>query len=121
MKRIHSLATAALVGLILAAPAAAQDSNTFRWQGDLAAGRTVTVRGIHGEITASPSTGGRVEVTAVKSGRRGDPAAVRIEVRETADGVTICPVYPDHSACPGDDRGRRSRDRDDDVKVDTVT
>ena len=63
--------------------------------------------------------GAEVEVTAVKKGRKSDPTAVKIEVVEHADGVTICAVYPSDGAAnvcaPG--KGGRMQVRDNDVNV----
>lgn len=110
--RARSIALTLLASLALAGPALAQRTERFDWSGAVAAGKTVTIQNVNGEVSAAPATGGSVEVVAVKESRRGDPAAVRIEVRETADGVTICPVYPGQSKC-----GRQERDRDDDDRV----
>jgi putative adhesin len=77
--------------------AAAQD---FQWRGRLATGQTIEIKGVNGDISASPSSSGEVEVTATKTARRSNPAEVRVEVVPGPDGVTICAVYPD-----GSDRG----------------
>ena len=73
---------------------AAAQAGDFRWRGAVTAGRTVEVRGVNGRVEAAPAAGGEVEVVAVKHGRRSNPAEVRVEVVEHADGVTICAVYP---------------------------
>jgi hypothetical protein len=84
--------------LILVSAAAAQankgtqSGDTFDWKGALAAGKTLEIRGVNGDIRAAAATGDEASVTARKSGR--DRADVRIEVIEHADGVTICAVYP---------------------------
>lgn len=79
-----------------AAPAAEpqRQGNEFRWHEPLAAGRTIKIRGINGDVSAEPATGGEVEVVAVKRARRSDPDEVRIEVVRHAEGVLICAVYP---------------------------
>jgi hypothetical protein len=66
----------------------------FRWNGTVAAGRTVEIRGLNGGISATRGTGGQVEVLAVKSGRRSNPAEVQIQVIPSPAGVTICALYP---------------------------
>src|ERR687883_1538231 len=106
-------------------PAASQaPQDEFRWQGRLAAGRTIEIKGINGEVRAEPSAGSEVEVVATKKGRRNDPAEVRLQVVEHPEGVTICAVYPSGEAdrpntCePGS--GGRSQVRNNDVKVDFV-
>jgi DUF4097 and DUF4098 domain-containing protein YvlB len=66
----------------------------FRWQGRLAAGQAVEIKGVNGDIEAVAATGDEVEVLAVKSGRRSDPSEVTIEVVTHGGGVTLCAVYP---------------------------
>ncbi len=96
----------------------------FRWRGTLATGRVIEIKGVNGSVRAEPATGGEVEVTAEKRGRRSDPRAVRIQVVEHAEGVTLCAVYPSSDSnkpntCePGD--GGRSNVNNNDVKVDFV-
>ena len=77
--------------------AAAQDANgaNFRWNGRLAAGQTLELRGVNGDIRAEAATGDEIEVVARKSARRGNPEEVRIEVKEQSGGLIICAVYPD--------------------------
>lgn len=90
---------------------------TWNWAGTLAAGRTLEINGVNGDITAEPSTGDRIEVVADKSGRRSDPATVKIEVVQDSDGITICAVYPgQRNACTGDKGG--SWRNNSDVSVD---
>lgn len=75
----------------------------WNWSGTLAAGRTLEINGVNGDISAEPSSGDRIEVVADKSGKRSDPATVKIEVVQDSDGITICAVYPGQgSACTGD-------------------
>lgn len=115
MKTIDRVAWCVL-GLALAAlPAAAED---FSWRGRVGAGQTLEIRGVNGGITAEAS-GGEVEVTAVKRGRRSDPSTVEVKVVEHSGGVTICAVYPSkglrRNTCePG---GGHSNTNNDDVQV----
>lgn len=97
-------------------------SQEFRWAGVVAAGRTVEIKGINGDIKAEPAAGAQVEVIAVKTARRSDPALVELRVLEHGDGVTICVVYPSDdpgnpNTCEPCPAGRMSV-RDNDVKVD---
>lgn len=115
------MAVAAWV-LAVAAPALAGQEE-FRWTGTLARGATLEVKGVNGRIEASPAATDRAEVTAVKRGRRSDPAGVRIDVIEHAGGVTLCAVYPDagrtgarNGCAPG--RADHLGSRDNDVRVD---
>ncbi len=94
-----------------------RQGDEWRWSGRVAAGRTLEIRGVNGEVSAEPASGDQVEVRALKHGRDDDPDDVRIEVVEHEGGVTICAVYPGRSnACrPG---GGRMNVRDNDVEVD---
>ena len=92
----------------------------FQWRGRLPVGQTIEIKGINGDIRATPSPSGEVEVTAARSARRSNPNEVRIEVVQHAGGVTICAVYPttsgDSNSCqPGD--GGRINNRDNDTVV----
>jgi hypothetical protein len=125
MKRGPRAALAAMALLPLAAgvlPLMAAGADDFRWQGRLAAGQAIEVKGVNGRIEARPASGPEVEVTAVKRGRRSDPASVEIKVVEHGGGVTICAVYPrpdgerPNECAPGQ-RGRTNT-RDNDVAVD---
>lgn len=71
-----------------------QDNNEFRWQGRLADGKTLEIKGVNGDVRAEETTGTEVEVVAVKRGRFGDSQVVKIDVVEHADGITVCALYP---------------------------
>lgn len=91
MNTIKRMAWSALgLALVGAGPAMAED---FSWRGRVGVGQTLEIRGVKGGITAE-SSGGEVELTAVKRGRHSDPASVEIKVVEHGGGVTICAVYP---------------------------
>ncbi len=83
-----------LLGLVVAAPAAAQQTAPFDWSGTIAQGRAIEIVGVNGDVDALASEDGRVHVHATRSARRSDPQSVRIEVIEHNGGVTICAVYP---------------------------
>jgi hypothetical protein len=93
----------------------------FRWSGRVAAGRTIEIKGINGDVRAEASSGNEVEVTALKSGRRSDPKEVEIRVLEHSGGVTICAVYPSSDSgrpnqCAPDEGGNMNV-HDNDVEV----
>lgn len=79
---------------------AERQGTEFRWREPLAAGRTLEIRGVNGNIEAAPAAGGEVEVVAVKGARRSDPEEVRVEVVRHAEGVLICAVYPNEGGEP---------------------
>lgn len=115
--RAHAGATAH------AAPAAEPEPQRqgaeFRWREPLAAGRTIEIRGINGNVSAEPAAGGEVEVVAVRRARRSDPEEVRIEVVRHGDGVLICAVYPNPGGEPNtcELNNSRSQVRDNDTSV----
>ena len=119
---IRTVAVASLALLGVAAQATAQAD--FHWSGQLAPGQTIEIKGVNGDVHASPATGGMAEVTATKTARRSDPDAVRIEVVPHAGGVTICAVYPSgarrplNTCEPG--AGGNSSVRDNDTSVEFV-
>lgn len=102
---------------LAALPLGAQD---FRWQGALAGGKTLEVRGINGRIRATRADGGQALVTATKRAKDDDPAEVEIKVVEHADGVTICAVYPSRRGSRANEcrrGGGAMNTRDNDVEV----
>lgn len=66
----------------------------FKWQGAIASGQTVEIKGVNGRIEASSTSGSEVQVIAVKKGKKNDPSEVEIQVVPHEDGLTICAVYP---------------------------
>jgi hypothetical protein len=107
----------AVLGSLAALPALATD---FHWQGRVASGKAIEIKGVNGDVDAAPASGNDVEVTAVRKGRRDAPDSVEIKVVEHEDGVTICALYPSswgkrNECAPGE--GGRIESRDNDVDV----
>jgi hypothetical protein len=120
MRESRFVREAALIAAMVsvAALAPAQD---WSWDGRVAAGQAVEIKGVNGDVKAAPAAGDRVEVTAVKKARRSDPASVQIKVVEHAGGVTICAVYPTREGeapneCRPGERGQMNV-QDNDVTV----
>ena len=94
----------------------------FRWHGKIGAGQSIEIKGVNGSIHAVPARGEEVEVTAVKRGRRSDPADVTIQILEHAGSVTICALYPSHHSgrsnecAPGDEGRMDTQNNDVDVE-----
>jgi hypothetical protein len=65
----------------------------FRWEKALAAGSTVSLHNLSGDVTVVPSTSGKVEVVGVKHGR--DRSDITLTVVETSRGITVCPLIKD--------------------------
>lgn len=109
---------AVVLSVTLLAAASGAAAEDFAWEGRVAAGRAVEIKGINGDVTASPAAGDRVQVTGVKRARRSDPAEVQIQVVEHAGGVTICAVYPTPAGrspneCQPGEGGRMSSENND--------
>lgn len=128
---IRSLMAVALGTALVAAPAAAQrrEQQALDWTGRVAAGRTMVIRNLNGEVSVRPADGDRATIVATKRWRRGDPEQVRVELRRSGgdDGTVIaCAFWREDASCDEDGyRGGRSRGmnwRDDgnsnDVSVD---
>ncbi|HSR52323.1 MAG TPA: DUF4097 family beta strand repeat-containing protein [Acidobacteriota bacterium] len=91
MKRITAIFLTVFLAMGLSALA---QSDTFRWNGSLAAGDTLGIHGVNGDVEAIAAAGDQVEVIAHKRGRRSHPDSVQIEVVEHANGITFCAIYP---------------------------
>jgi len=119
MNRMKVLAWGVVAaGSFLAGPVRAEE---FHWQGTVAAGGAVEIKGVNGGIDATGSASGPIEVTAIKKGRRSNPADVEIKVVEHAGGVTICAVYPSQNGTPNEctpGAGGRMQVKNNDVNVD---
>jgi hypothetical protein len=72
-------------------------SDEFRWNGPVAPGQTVAIKGVNGSITAEPAMGNEVQVIAVKTARKSDVNSVQIKVVPHSGGVSICALYPSPS------------------------
>jgi hypothetical protein len=109
MQRMLGLALVAVV----TTTAGAQDRRTdraFTWEGAIPEGRWLYVRNLNGSIRVDRATGTRVEVSATKRWRRGDPDDVRIEQRKSGDDVIICAIWRENTRC--DEDGYSTRDND---------
>jgi len=120
-KKTRPLRLAAAAAVLAAGAASAAPAQDFTWEGRVAPGQAVEIKGTNGDVKAGPAAGDRVEVTAVKKARRSDPAAVEVKVVPHAGGVTLCAVYPTpagrspNECRPGE--GGRMSVQDNDVSV----
>src|SRR2546426_524586 len=92
--RPFTIATAGAALLAAGLPAPAPAQGQFHWQGHLAAGKRLEIKGVNGDIQATAGSGDQAEVTATKHARNSDTASVEIRVVPFAGGVAICAVYP---------------------------
>lgn len=123
-RAVDAVAVVSVSASLLVAPRAAQaqevERDAFSFRGQLAAGRTVHVRNINGAISVERSTSGRVEVSADKRWRRGDPDNVRIvQVAARDGGIMVCALWNDAECTENGIRGNSSmkNGRDNDVSV----
>lgn len=138
--RIHAVLTSVALATTLAGPAAAGEgywvsifhdlvegparTSEFRWQGRVAAGRTIEIKGVNGSIQATASSGDEVEVVATRRGRRSDPDRVQIKTFEHEGGITVCALYPSTDSarpneCLAGGKGRMNS-KNNDVNVEFV-
>jgi len=103
---------------LLAIATALQGTQDFRWSGTVAAGKTIEIKGVNGDIRAGIATGNQVEVTAVKHARRSDPESVEIKVVQGSGGVTICALYPSRRQVNSCEDGHGQSVDNNDVSVD---
>lgn len=96
---LTALAIAALTLLPAIAPSAGAAGDDFSWSGEIASGKTLSIRALRGDIEIRPAGGERVEITA----RRRGSAADRVEVRtvEEEGGTVVCTVHPHADRCSG--------------------
>jgi hypothetical protein len=114
---IAALATLALTaGTPLApAPLGAQsrsEREAFTWSGKIPEGHWINVRNLNGRVEVERVTSDKVEVTANRFTKRGDPDYVRFEVRKYGPGdqdVLICALWGENTDC--DEDSYRTRDR----------
>jgi DUF4097 and DUF4098 domain-containing protein YvlB len=103
-----------------------QQSSEFRWNGAVAPGQSIEIKGINGDIRAEAASGNEVQVLATKTSRRSDVNQVQIKVVQHAGGVTICALYPSESGntndCVVEDGESRNKSgnnvKNNDVRVD---
>src|SRR3954447_16143623 len=100
-KHLTIVALVLVLGSLALAQNSSSSANPFHWKGTLAAGKTLAVKNINGDITAEGTPGDQVEITATKSGEGADQ--VRIELVQGSDGIGVCAIYPDSdSTCTAD-------------------
>src|SRR4051812_48246392 len=107
-------ATAAVMVSPSAASAQRTDGDAFTWSGNIPQGRWIVVHNLNGTVEVTPSTSGKVEVTATKHVRRGDAEYVRFEVRKfgtSGQDVSICALWGENSTCDEDGYHGQNNDR----------
>ena len=120
--RLHRLAALALLGVpATAAIAQVNASRTpdIHLTKTVAAGGTVNIQNLSGDVRVVAGTGSTVEINGYKHGNHRFFDDVTIEVVESGNGITICSMFKDADMeCT--DRGLRVHDgdRDHDLDID---
>ena len=96
----------AVLAMLLAAPALSaqqqygRDSNIWRWDGRVDAGRWMHVFNVNGSVDFAPSEDGQVHLVAEKRTRDGREADdIHYEVVQAGGNVTICAIWNDNARC----------------------
>jgi len=94
-------------------------ADTWQYHAKIAPQHWVWIRNTVGSVRVEAANGDSLEVVAVKTHSRSDPASVHIETINTADGIAICAVWSHGGGrCgPGEDYKASSPHRND-VAVD---
>jgi hypothetical protein len=96
-----------------ARPATAQartERAAFTWEGKIPEGRWISVRNLNGTVEVVRGTSDKVEVTATRHTKRGNPEYVRFEVKKFGvndQDVLICALWGETASC--DEDGYRDR------------
>ena len=117
-----------LTALLLAPAALAaqerQNDRTWSLSERVPVGQWIRVRNLNGDLRVRASNSDKVEITATKSWRRGDPKDVRIETKRSSDGsILVCAFWTEDATCSETSYSSNSRNegwrrRDNDVAVD---
>ena len=95
---------AALAFMLLAPALGAQqeygrDSDTWRWDGRVDAGRWMRVFNVNGEVDFAPSNDNMVHLVAEKRSNGREMDDIHFEVVQAGGNVTICAIWNNNSRC----------------------
>jgi hypothetical protein len=106
----------AALAVVIAAPALGaqqqfgRDSDTWRWDGRVDAGRWMSVFNVNGSVEFAPSPDNMVHLIAEKRANGREMDDIHFEVVQAGGNVTICAIWNDNSRC--EDGGVQSFHRD---------
>jgi hypothetical protein len=122
MMQLRTIVLTAL--LVVPAALHAQDRQSqrdaFTMSERVPEGQWIRVRNVSGDVRVRSSSSDKVEISATKTWRRGDPKDVRIEMRKSSDGsILVCAFWTENATCTensyesrGDDGGGWRRGND---------
>src|ERR1700693_5681334 len=102
MNRMRLLA---LLAVLLTAPALAaqqeygRNSDVWRWDGRVDAGRWMSVFNVNGTVDFAPSSDNMVHLVAEKRSNGREMDDIHYEVVQTGGNVTICAIWNNNSRC----------------------
>ena len=99
MRQLYTLALGAmLVGpATLAAQSRQTERDAFTLSERIPQGAWIRIRNVNGEIRVRAGTSDKVEVTATRSWRRGDPKDATVETKRGSDGsILLCAIWVDN-------------------------
>jgi hypothetical protein len=76
-----------------------RDSNTWKWDGRVDAGRWMNVINVNGSVDFIPSTDNMVHVTAEKRSNGREMDDIHYEVVQAGGNVTICAIWYNNARC----------------------
>src|SRR4030088_972356 len=95
----------AALAVVIAAPGLGaqqqfgRDSDTWRWDGRVDAGRWMNVFNVNGSVDFAPSPDNMVHLIAEKRANGRDMDDIHYEVVQAGGNVTICAIWNDSSRC----------------------
>jgi hypothetical protein len=94
----------AALAFVLAAPAIGaqqfgRDTDTWRWDGRVEAGRWMQVFNVNGSVDFAPSPDNQVHLVAEKRSNGREMDDIHFEVVQVGGNVTICAIWNDSSRC----------------------
>ena len=102
---MNKLRILAALALLCAAPSLGaqqqygRDSDTWKWDGRVDAGRWMHVFNVNGSVDFAPSSDNMVHVLAVKRNNGRGMDDIHYEVVQAGGNVTICAIWNDNSRC----------------------
>ena len=114
---MRKMIIALLVSVAVSASADAQqrlgqDTETWRWEGRVDAGKWVRIYNLNGAIEFSASPDNQVHIVAQKNTRRGDARDVYFQVVQSGGNLTVCAIFYEDTRCEEDSYTTRSRNNE---------
>ena len=76
------------------------ERNAFTLSERIPQGQWIRVRNVNGSLRVHSSATDKVEISATKTWRRGDPKDVQIETKKSSDGsILVCAIWSENTRC----------------------